>query len=97
MGAVVADLRAGGYPPETPVAVVYRATWEDQVVVRGTLADVAARVRAARFTKQALVLVGPALDPALRERAADRRSHLYSGEFSHLFRQARTDEPPADA
>jgi precorrin-4/cobalt-precorrin-4 C11-methyltransferase len=96
MGAVVADLRAGGYPPETPVAVVYRATWEDQVVVRGTLADVAARVRAARFTKQALVLVGPALDPALRERAADRRSHLYSGEFSHLFRQARPAEPPVD-
>ncbi len=96
MGAVVADLQAGGYPPETPVAVVYRATWEDQVVVRGTLADIAAAVRAARFTKQALVLVGPALDPALRQHAADRRSHLYSGDFSHLFRQARRAEPHGD-
>ena len=89
MRAVVAELREGGYPPETPAAVVYRATWEDQVVLRGSLADIAAQVRAAKLTKQALILVGPALDPALRRHAADRRSHLYSGEFSHLFRQVR--------
>jgi precorrin-4 C11-methyltransferase len=88
MRAVVADLLAGGYGPETPAAVVYRATWEDQVVLRGTLATIAGQVRAARLTRQALILVGPALAPALRQVAADRRSHLYSGQFSHLFRQA---------
>jgi precorrin-4/cobalt-precorrin-4 C11-methyltransferase len=88
MTAVVAELREGGYAPETPVAVVYRATWDDQIVVRGTLADIAARVRDARFTRQALIFVGAALDPDLRRTAGDRRSHLYSGEFTHLFRQA---------
>jgi precorrin-4/cobalt-precorrin-4 C11-methyltransferase len=90
--AVVAELLEGGYPAATPVAVVYRVTWEDQLLLRGTLADIAAQVRAARLTKQALILVGPALDPALRRHAADRRSHLYSGQFSHLFRQARRRE-----
>jgi precorrin-4/cobalt-precorrin-4 C11-methyltransferase len=89
MRAVVADLRAGGYPADTPVAVVYRVTWEDERVLRGTLADIAAEVRAAKIAKQALILVGPAVDVALRCGAADRRSHLYSGDFSHLFRQAR--------
>jgi precorrin-4/cobalt-precorrin-4 C11-methyltransferase len=88
MRAVVADLLAGDYTPDTPVAVVYRVTWEDQLVLRGTLADIADQVRAAKITKQALVLVGTALDPMLRQRAADRRSHLYNPRFSHLYRQA---------
>jgi precorrin-4/cobalt-precorrin-4 C11-methyltransferase len=88
MRAVVTDLLAGGYPPDTPVAVVYRVTWEDERVLRGTLADIAAQVRAAKIAKQALVLVGPAIDPALHQRGAALRSHLYSGDFSHLFRQA---------
>ncbi|HLH26485.1 MAG TPA: precorrin-4 C(11)-methyltransferase [Chloroflexota bacterium] len=89
MRAVVADLLAGGYAPDTPVAVVYRVTWEDERVLRGTLADIAAQVRAAKIAKQALILVGPAVEVALRRGATDRRSHLYSGDFSHLFRQAR--------
>lgn len=97
MRAVVADLLAGGYPPETPAAVVYRVTWEDQQVLRGTLADIASQVRAAKLTKQALILVGAALDPDLRRRAADRRSHLYAPEFSHLYRQARALRPHTPA
>ena len=88
--AVVAELQEGGYPPETPAAVVYRATWPDEQVLRGTLATIAAQVREARFTKQALILVGPALDPALHQHDAHRRSHLYSGDFTHMFRQAET-------
>ncbi|HZU05773.1 MAG TPA: precorrin-4 C(11)-methyltransferase [Chloroflexota bacterium] len=84
--AVVAELQAGGYPPDTPAAVVYRVTWEDQQILRGTLADIASQVRAARITRQALILVGTALDPALRQWAGERRSRLYCGEFSHRFR-----------
>jgi precorrin-4 C11-methyltransferase len=86
--AVVADLLAGGYPPHTPAAVVYRATWADEQVLRGTLADIADQVRAAGFTRQALILVGEALDPLLRQRASALRSHLYSARFSHRFRRA---------
>ena len=86
MSKVVAGLRGGGYPDDTPVAVVYRVTWEDEQVVRGTLADIVARVREAKFIKQALILVSPALRD--RQSLADRRSRLYSATHSHLFRQA---------
>ena len=87
MTKVVTGLREGGYPDDTPVAVVHRATWEDEQVVRGTLLDIVARVREAKFIKQALILVGPALRG--REELAGRRSRLYSATHSHLFRQAR--------
>ena len=85
---VVEEVRAGGYPAETPAAVVYRATWEDEQVLRGTLADIAPAARAARVATQALILVGPALDPALRQgRAAGSRSHLYRPDHAHRFRK----------
>ena len=88
---VVEELVTGGCPPETPAAVVYRVTWEDERVIRGTLADIAAASRAARLTKQALILVGPAIDPSLRSlRAAASRSHLYRRDYTHLFRKATT-------
>ena len=87
MRRVVAELRAGGYPPDTPVAVVYRATWPDETIVQGTLEDIAGKVRAAKLTKQALVLVGPAVGP--ENNMDERRSRLYAPDYSHLFRKAR--------
>jgi len=84
---VVADLVAGGYPPETPVAAVYRVTWPDEAAVRGTLADIAAKVRAARWKKQALILVGAVLGTDVG--ADGHRSRLYAGDYSHLFRKKR--------
>lgn len=62
-------------PPTTPAAVVYHASWPDQKIVRGTVADVAARARAAGITKTALLIIGGVVDPGSRER---RRSVLYS-------------------
>jgi precorrin-4 C11-methyltransferase len=86
---VVAELLAGGCPPTTPAAVVYRATWEDEQIIRATLADIAPAARAARITKQALILVGPAIDPTLRQTAAAAsRSHLYRPDYTHLYRKA---------
>ena len=84
----VAELVAGGYPVDTPAAVVNRVTWEDELILRGTLADIATEARAAGLTKQALILVGRALDPDLRRRAAARRSNLYDPSYSHGFRLA---------
>jgi precorrin-4/cobalt-precorrin-4 C11-methyltransferase len=81
--ALQAELEAGGYPPDTPCAVVYRATWPDEVVISCQLGTLAERIREARIHKQALVLVGPALAGA-----ADRRSNLYDPTFSHEFRRA---------
>jgi precorrin-4/cobalt-precorrin-4 C11-methyltransferase len=86
---VVAELLAGGLEPATPAAVVYRVTWADEQVLRGTLADIAGQVHARHLTRQALILVGPAVGQGIRELAALRRSHLYCEEYSHGFRVSR--------
>lgn len=88
---VVAELEEGGYPPDTPVAVVYRVSWPEEQTVRGTLADIAKKVRQAGFKKQALILVGRALDPELKARV-HTASHLYDKTFSHGFRKAEREE-----
>jgi precorrin-4 C11-methyltransferase len=84
----VAELIAGGYAEETPAAVLHRVSWEDETIIRGTLADIAAASRAAGLTRQALILVGRAIDPALRRAAAANRSNLYDPTYSHVFRLA---------
>ncbi len=80
---VVADL-SPHYGPDCPVAVVYRASWPDEKIVRGTLADIRARVRAAKITRTALVLVGRVLADA---DFAD--SKLYAPDHRHLLRPKR--------
>ncbi len=73
---VVAELLAADYAPETPVALVYRASWPDERVVRGKLAEIASLAEAGELTHQGLIIVSPALaeDGAV--------SHLYGG-FQH--------------
>ncbi|MBE7472605.1 MAG: precorrin-4 C(11)-methyltransferase [Anaerolineae bacterium] len=86
---VVDDLLAsGGYQPETPVAVFHKVTWPDESYLLGTLADIAEKVRAAGYTKHALILVSPALEASLK--GAERRtsSHLYDKSYTHRFRRA---------
>ncbi len=89
MRRVVGELLAGGYPPETPAAVVYKATWPDELVLTGTLENIADQVRDAKLTKQALIMVGPALARAAH---AEQRSRLYNPTHTHLFRTG-TDRP----
>ena len=80
--ALQEDLLDGGYVPQTPCAVVYRASWPDEEIIECRLEELADRIRAAGFTRQALILVGPGLG------AGGTRSHLYSPAFSHMFRKA---------
>lgn len=87
----VADLMAelqdaGGLAPDTPAAAVYRASWPDEQVVRGTLADLARKVEEAGFRRQSLILVGRALA------ASTTVSRLYDGSFSHGYRNSLPDE-----
>ena len=87
----VADLMAelqdaGGLAPDTPAAAVYRASWPDEQVVRGTLADLARKVEEAGFRRQSLILVGRALA------ASATVSRLYDGSFSHGYRNSLPDE-----
>ena len=80
--AVVADLTpARG--ADCPVAVVFRATWPDQRIIRGTLADIAAKVRAEGINRTALIMVGRVLDAA-----SFPDSLLYDPAFSHGTRKA---------
>lgn len=87
----VADLMtelqdAGGLAPDTPAAAVYRASWPDEQVVRGTVADLARKVEEAGFRRQSLILVGRALA------ASTTVSRLYDGSFSHGYRNSLPDE-----
>ncbi len=78
MEQVVADLLAGGYAATTPVAVVEKASWPDERILRGTLENIASLVAEAGIRKTAMILVGPALDDA-----SQAASRLYAEDFSH--------------
>ena len=86
---VVDDLLAsGGYGPETPVAVHHKVTWPDESHVTGTLADIVEKVKKMGYTKHALILVSPALDPSLKGKDRRTSSHLYDKSYTHRFRRA---------
>lgn len=82
---VVAELLEGAYTPETPVAVVARASWPDEQSVEGALADIAVKVRDAGIGKQAIILVGDVLKA--RREGLKSKSLLYDKGFSHEFRK----------
>jgi precorrin-4/cobalt-precorrin-4 C11-methyltransferase len=67
-------MRRVEYPPETPAAVVYHASWPDQKIVKGTVQDIAAKAKEAGIEKTALIMIGGVVDPFSRF----ERSVLYS-------------------
>ena len=69
------------YGPDCPVVVAYRVTWPDEMILRGTLADIRETVKAARITRTALILVGPVLQS---EDFTDSR--LYAEDHHHVLR-----------
>lgn len=81
----LARVLAPHYGEDCPVAVAQRVTWPDQRIVRGTLRDIAAKVRAEPINKTAMIIVGRALDREIP------RSRLYDPSFSHEFRKAVTE------
>lgn len=77
---VVEKLTEGGYPEDTEAAVVYKATWADEKQIRGTLKDIAQKVREAGINKTALIMVGRFLGTEYNY------SKLYDKDFKHEFR-----------
>lgn len=75
-------LIAGGYAPDTPAAIVYKATWPDEKVVRTTVADLAEAGVREGITKTALITVGGFLGTEYE------RSKLYDPTFTTEFREA---------
>lgn len=76
----------GGYPKETPAAIIYKATWPEEKAFVGTIEDLARTAKKHGITKTALILVGEAV--AHRNY---KKSRLYAADFSTEFRRARED------
>lgn len=81
---VVSELLQGGYAATTPVAVVEKVSWPEERQLRGTLADIAARVKEAGIRKTAIIAVGE----VLAQTAPQALSKLYDQSFSHEYRTA---------
>ena len=73
----------GGYEPDTPAAIVYKATWKDEKTIRCTVADLDKAARENGIDKTALILVGEAVGNPSYD-----RSRLYAPDFSTGFRPA---------
>lgn len=86
--SVIKELGQGGYPKDTPVAVVYRASWREEKIVKGTLNDIVGKVKAAGIKKTALIFVGKVLNP----KAYDY-SKLYDPSFTHGYRKGDDNVP----
>lgn len=93
---VVKQLLEGGYVADTPVAVVQRASWVDERTVRGTLSDIAFRVRDAGVERQALILVGWALGQGRQASIPGKLSRLYDENFAHGYRKDRKSLDASD-
>jgi precorrin-4/cobalt-precorrin-4 C11-methyltransferase len=84
MDTVVQELITGGYPWDTPVAVVEKATWDDETILLGSLETIAAKVEEAGIRKTALICVGKVFGDTDLEAV----SKLYDRSFSHGTRKA---------
>ena len=78
----VQDKLLTAYPPQTPIAIVYKASWPDEKIFLGELRDLADIMRLEKITMTALILVGNFLT------ASGQKSKLYDKHFSHAFRKA---------
>ena len=83
---IVKEAVAGGYPKTTPVGVVYRASWPDQMIITGTLQTISKKIKAQKITRTAIIIIGDVIKPKSYE-----YSKLYDKSFRHGFRKAKTN------
>lgn len=76
------ELIEGGYTEDTPAAIVYKATWPDEKIIRTTVGDLYNSAKENNITKTALILIGDFLSSDYE------RSKLYDKHFTHQFRKA---------
>ena len=79
---VVAELIAGGYAEDTPIAIVQKASWPEEKIVRGTLATIVNDIADKGIDRTAMIVVSRCLG------ADYELSRLYAPEFTHMFRKA---------
>jgi len=80
---VMNELIEGGYTPDTPVAIVQKASWPEQKIFRGTIATIGEIVTAEKIDRTAMIVVGRCLDSDYA------LSRLYAPEFGHMYRAAK--------
>ena len=78
--AIVPELTAGGYRPDTPVAAF--ASWPQEIILRGTLADIGDQMRRAGVTRTAVIIVGDVVAEGSRSAEGLTESYLYSADRS---------------
>ena len=81
---IVKESIEGGYDKDTPVAVVYRASWNDQKIIKGNLANIVKKVRDEKITRTAIVIISNVIDSRSYE-----YSKLYDKKFSHGYRKSK--------
>jgi precorrin-4/cobalt-precorrin-4 C11-methyltransferase len=86
LGELSANLIEGGYPVDTPAAIVYKATWPDEKIIRTTVGGLPEAGAKNGISKTAIILVGDFLGEQYE------RSFLYNPAFSHGFRKGNSNE-----
>jgi precorrin-4/cobalt-precorrin-4 C11-methyltransferase len=82
---VIEELLEGGiYDNETPVAIVYKATWKEEKIVKGTIGTISKKVKEEKIVKTALIIVGDVISPKKYE-----FSKVYDSQFTHGFRKSK--------
>jgi precorrin-4/cobalt-precorrin-4 C11-methyltransferase len=82
---VIEELLKGGiYNNETPVAIVYKATWKEEKIIKGTIGTISKKVKEERIVKTALIIVGEVISPKEYE-----FSKVYDSQFTHGFRRSK--------
>lgn len=83
LDGVVAQLTEGGYAEDTPVAVVQKASWPEQKIIRGTLSTISKQMAETGVDRTAMIVVGHCLDSNYE------LSRLYAADFGHMYREAK--------
>lgn len=84
LSCLIKEAVAGGYPKSTPVAVIYRASWKDQQIIKGTLSTIAKQVREQKITRTAIVIISDTIDAESYE-----YTRLYDKSFGHGYRKVK--------
>lgn len=82
---VVNELIIGGYAVDTPIAIVHKASWPEEKIIRATLKTIVEKIKNTEINRTAMIVVGKCLDT---EYALSR---LYAPEFGHMYRDAKCD------
>jgi precorrin-4/cobalt-precorrin-4 C11-methyltransferase len=87
---VVKELKEAGLDDDTPVTVVYKATWPDQKIIKGNISDIVEKVRKERIYRDSVIIVGIAAEPNSVRQIV--RSSVYDPSHVHSFRPWKVEE-----